>query len=66
MGYAQARRHERKRCTMILLLTAGIMGITLFVLAKAAKHFGLPIKGKALPLAPLRPNPGPPRPGRVD
>ena len=51
MGYAQARRHERKRCTMILLLTAGIMGITLFVLAKAAKHFGLPIKGKALALA---------------
>ena len=36
---------------MILLLTAGIMGITLFVLAKAAKHFGLPIKGKALALA---------------
>ena len=36
---------------MILLLTAGIMGITLFVLAKAAKHFGLRIKGKALALA---------------
>ncbi len=51
MGYAQARRHERKRCTMILLLTAGIMGITLFVLAKIAKRLGLRIKGKALALA---------------
>ena len=51
MGYAQARRHERKRCTMILLLTAGILGITLFVLAKIAKRLGLRIKGKALALA---------------
>ena len=51
MGYAQARRHERKRCTMILLLTAGIMGITLFVLAKVAKRLGLHIKGRALALA---------------
>ena len=36
---------------MILLLTAGIMGITLFVLAKVAKRLGLRIKGKALALA---------------
>ncbi|MDY6349658.1 MAG: hypothetical protein SPL62_04070 [Selenomonas sp.] len=36
---------------MILLLTAGIMGITLFVLAKIAKRLGLRIKGKALALA---------------
>jgi len=36
---------------MILLLTAGIMGITLFVLAKVAKRLGLHIKGRALALA---------------
>ena len=36
---------------MILLLTAGIMGITLFVLAKIAKRLGLHIKGRALALA---------------
>ena len=36
---------------MILLLTAGILGITLFVLAKIAKRLGLRIKGKALALA---------------
>ena len=38
---------------MVLLLTAGIMGIALFILARVARYAGIRIKGKALALAEL-------------
>ena len=36
---------------MVLLLTAGIMGIALFLLARLAKRAGIRIAGRALALA---------------